>query len=114
MSNSQASHPPIHIILEYNPSPDFQGDAAKTIEKHQEVLDRKRVGYGNPSVLWPKISRTGRSNLRDKDIPRINKLVKDNGFETHLYMYAPEHKRFARRLDVGLLKKHLHGKRSSS
>jgi hypothetical protein len=101
MSKQKTTHPPIHIILEYNPSPEFQGDAAKTIEKHEEVLRLSPTG----TVLWPKISRSGRTKLEKEHVPRINDLIEKHGVETHFYMYAPQHKGFDRRLDVGLLKK---------
>ena len=91
-------HPPIHVILEYNPSPKFNREAPETVPNHLRVIDNQG------SVLWPKISKSGRTRLSKEDVPRINDQIAMGAFENHFYMYGPEHTKFDRRLDVGLLK----------
>ncbi|MFH0826166.1 MAG: hypothetical protein V2B18_25725 [Pseudomonadota bacterium] len=92
---------PIHVILEYNPSPEFNPEAPNTILNHIAVINK------HGSVLWPKVSKSGRTELHREDVPRINEQIKQGGPETHFYMYAPEHRDYPRTLHVGLLK-HVH------
>jgi len=90
--------PPIHVIVEYNPSPEFNEEAPYTIPRHNEVIAQ------HGSVLWPKITKSGRTRLYSQDIPRINEQIGWKSIETHFYMYGPEHKHYDRQLHVALLK----------
>jgi hypothetical protein len=90
--------PPIHVIVEYNPSPEFNEEAPYTIDNHRNVLAE------HDSVLWPKITKSGRTRLYSHDVPRINEQICWESLETHFYMYGPEHKEYDRKLHVALLK----------
>ncbi|MFH0824191.1 MAG: hypothetical protein V2B18_15675 [Pseudomonadota bacterium] len=61
---------PIHVILEYNPSPEFNPEAPNTIHNHIAAINKRG------SVLWPKVSKSGRTELHREDVPRINEQIK--------------------------------------